>query len=1161
MQTAKPTPFFRIWLKQCTDAVLLIVLAAGFACFFALQKYSAGIIFWFVYALGTVLNSLMEWATAEGGTALQGMSAQSTSVIRDGQEISVPTKDLVPGDVVHVKSGEWIPADMRIATAIDLRMDESVLTGESQEVTKTAEALPEVDLDPFPLNMLFSGTACVAGKGLGIVTATGMQTQVGQIAKGLDNGIVDLSPLQKMMNDMGNIVGYAAVLVIIIITATCYFLGYQNVKDPCQDGDRKCFFFAALEQGFTLAVSLTPTSMPTVIAGILYVARYQIQKRNAEVRKSSTVETLGSCMAICSDKTGTLTEGRMTAIKLTLPRSSDCHRFAFYPTAGADPAGAVFKEDHLNPALKDAIDAVVAKNASEFPGRSYGREQGSRNRREWDADDEHVRTVLAAASLNCYGTRIIREAGKWVTVGNTSEGALVVAAAKAGIGWPCEGLRDLICAADTYRPEKSIEVPFSSSRKMSCTVHSMPTSKLFVGLQAPTDATHVAIVKGAPEKLLPLVECSLGVDSGTLVYQQGCPSELRDKVLEENNSFANEALRVLLLCVRFLNEEQMKQIQSADIEERVTFLTKQLAILGTFGISDPPRISVAPAIAICQSAGIRVVMITGDQIATAIAIGLRLNIIQESTEARLCADLHNSAGDLLADDVLDKMVLETRVWARAQPADKVTIVEALQRMRYITAMTGDGVNDAPALKLADIGTAMGITGTEVAKGSADIVLLDDDFTTIVTAVEAGRRTFANIQAYILYYLTISFPESFSIVGCLVLGIPLSMSPAQIMMMSLITNVFPPMMLGASPVRKDAMITPPRQKERGIVPRSLICWIVLPWAIIGSALSVGMGTISPWMHTGFFFAAEIVGTAVHEAVKDGKAACEFAYTRNQKTGEHTRDTLPFHCRCEIRVHPLAPATILEQWGMEIKKDMSQVSAPDCKSPEDCINLQRNKRGVQNLRRPESSSNYWSVIGKYETPLYKRDSESVLRLLEICPWDHTYWCWVKPLEEAAKPLLDAETNCGVLGTNAANTMCMLATVIAKCMMVLVVAGIDRSFAFCWLANLKATVVSLLGVLVALFIVYLPTLLHSDLHGDMMLPTGRPLPLESLAMTVALPYAAHVILDFFKSVYRYKARELSRLKQYHAKAISDGLLSPHARQDEIQESMMHRTGRSRP
>lgn len=973
LRQAKPVPFILIWLRQYQDVVLWLMLVAGMIYIAALNELKKGAILIAGFMTMGLVNAIGQYSTAEGVSALHELGSPLARVRRDGKEQRIPARELVCGDIVLVASGDTIPADMRLVSATDLRIDESLLTGESKEVTKKIDI--DNTSDPFPQNMLYSSTSCVAGQGVAVVTATGMNAEVGLIAERLEVDCAGLSPLQITMNRVGGLAGFCVVGVVIAITLTCYLVRYQDPSHPCRRNDLQCFFFTAMSKGLILGLACVPASMPMMTTLLMLTAREEIRRKNAIVRKMSSIETLGSCTAICSDKTGTLTEGKMTAVKAVTMNVDSVSRFGFYPTAGYNPRGAIFKEAELTSKAKDSImslflahsDGVIQPSA--FPIPCYGdKSQGS--------EGAHIHTLLVSASLNSYGASLHRDGAKWVADGNMSECALVVAAAKGGIGKSCEGL-DLQDANILYPRDCDAEVPFASSRKLACTVHKV-AGRSFAGLSLNRGTTHVAVVKGAPEQLLQKAEFTIQTErDGSLSVGQRITPEARAAAMQENSVMAGEALRVLIICVRLLTDAEVQDLHSFDADARAAMLTQKMVLVGAFGLEDPPRPTVRSAIDTCKEAGMRVIMITGDQLDTAAAIGLQLNILKEKGQTRKCEELHDKAGKSLSSEQIDALVANTNAWSRAQPSDKQTIIESLQRLGHTVAMTGDGVNDAPALKLADIGTAMGISGTQVARGASDIVLLDDNFATIVEAVKEGRRAYANIQSFVAFYLSVVMGEIATYSFSLLLRVPMPLETMQILVMSGLAHILPPLMLSKQPVPEDTMRVPPRRRDGKLLTPGIVKYLMVPWIITWSLLWINLSKYSFWMFTGFNKGGQIIGSPIYHAVQDGLATCEFA-GQVDASGRYRRDLLPFHCRCPVRSHPYAAPVWDEQWA----------------------------------------------VGTRNAP------PSVLK--KCTAGSDAYWCWTDQAGTGSRPVLDQP--CGVAGSKGARTMNFVGCVVAELLLVL-------------------------------------------------------------------------------------------------------------------------------
>jgi magnesium-transporting ATPase (P-type) len=972
----KPKPFYKLLLKQGGDVILLLILAAGIVKWTGLYDQEKDMVTGAGMCCAALLlglvNALGEYSS---GSGLDGLAAAAAPVLclRDGREQEVAAEDLVPGDIIQVKSGDCVPADGRVITCSDLRMDEILLTGESEEVTKTAEPL-DGEL-PIPKNFVFSATNTIAGKATVVVTATGMKSQVGQIASRLEVVDAGLSPLQATMNKVGGLVGLAITVLLVTVTAICFFARVNDPASKCGETETGCFFGKALSRGIIMGISCVPATLPMMLTMILMASRKKICDHHANVKKTSSIETLGSCTVICSDKTGTLTEGKMTVVEAALLRKSGpaeiVHEFSFYPTAGFNPHGGVFSPDELTDTVQEQIKAKAAEGDTNYPIQNFAAKSHP------SADAAQIRILLTGAALNSYSTELHYEDGKYVTVGNMSESALVVAAAKGGLGRnTCQGVQ-LEDVLQVYPDVKEAEVPFSSSRKMASTVHKVGPDGKFAGLNVAPGVSHVAIVKGAPDRLLPMVERTMAEKDGNFTLVDGFDDEAKGLLSRAQTGFANKALRVLLLCIREITDQEVKQMVSMEADDRMKMVTKKMAPVGAFGILDPPRGTVRDAIDKCHGAGIRVVMITGDQPPTAGAIGRNLRISLHGSKTKECKELHENeeaTGAMKAPSAVDKLTRETNVWARAQPADKVAIVESLQRQGHTPAMTGDGVNDAPALKLADIGTAMGLAGSEVAKGSADIVLMDDDFTTIVSAVEEGRRAYKCIQTYCTFYLALSLTNILSGAAPIVVSgaIPQLLSDIQILLLVSLSLFIPPMMLMYNPTHEDNMVVAPRKKDSKLLQPLIMKWLVLPWGFGWSAIWVTCSMCGCWMYTGTIRNKYILGSDIYKAIDDEGFICEYAgvyrpvlvnledgeaehvqptgqeaeanqtdatkmgpvfalYTyppdaqkkkpkaREQGGGyemKYYADTEPFRCKCMARESPFMPPKAIEQWGVPI-----------------------------------------------------------------------------------------------------------------------------------------------------------------------------------------------------------------------------------------------------
>jgi P-type Ca2+ transporter type 2C len=689
--------------------------------------------------MGYLQESRAEAAVA----ALRAMSAAEATVIRDGERQRVPGTQIVSGDLVIIEEGDTIPADARVVASTALQTAEAALTGESLPVSKdTATIADEVALGDRH-NMVFSGTAVTYGHGSAIVTATGMRTEMGRIAGMLEESPAESTPLQRELARTGKVLGIVVIVIAVVMIGTIVLV--EHVRDFSA-------FVDVLILGVALAVAAVPEGLPAVVTAVLSIGVQRMARRQAIVRHLAAVETLGSASVIASDKTGTLTKNEMT-VRIVVTASG---RVTF-GGSGYAPDGEVRREDGT------AID----------PGLRF----------------ELERALAAADRAN---NAVVEERdGRWTVQGDPTEGALLVAARKAGLD----------ADALEARLPRVAEVPFSSERKLMSTVHrDAEQHKLIV------------FAKGAPDVLLG--RCSkeiVGEDRRPLTPAR------RAEILRANDALADEALRTLAVAAHWLPDDAT----SATLDAPDPKLEQDLVFAGLIGMIDPPRAEAKEGVARARAAGIRPIMITGDHPRTAGVIARELGIASDERVVT-GADL-----DRLDDDALARTVGEVSVYARVNPEHKLRLVKALQRGGAIVAMTGDGVNDAPALKTADIGVAMGITGTDVSKEAADIVLADDNFASIVAAVEEGRAIFANIRKFLRYLLSSNIGEVmtmfFGVVFADRIGLSgsgsavvLPLLATQILWINLVTDGAPALALGVDPADAGLMEQPPRPHGEGVI---------------------------------------------------------------------------------------------------------------------------------------------------------------------------------------------------------------------------------------------------------------------------------------------------------------------------------------------------------
>jgi Ca2+-transporting ATPase len=730
----------KIFASQFKNFLILILLAAVAVSAVIGESIDAVVIFAIVIACA-VLGFWQEYRAERLMEALKRMAAPMTRVIRGGEEIEVPTRDLVPGDIVVLRAGDRISADSRLIEALNLKTEEASLTGESAPVEKQTESTEKDATVGDRKDMVFMGTDATYGRGKAVVVATGMSTEFGKIAEMVQTVEEPPTPLERRLEKMGKVL----VWVLIIVCAIVSVVGTARGQPP-----RDMFIL-----GVALAVAAVPEALPAVVTVALAIGTQRMAKRNAIVRKLPAVETLGCTTVICSDKTGTLTRNEMTVRRLFVNDKTIA-----VTGEGYEPKGEFW------------IGSPADKHAISDPQK-----------------DDNIALLLRVSAL-CNDACLKATNGKWAIEGDPTEGALLVASAKAWITQ--EKLNE--------QYPRIGEFPFTSERKLMSTIHTTPEGK------------KVAYVKGAPEVILEKCTFVLKNDRKKKLSQTE-----KEAVLRTNQNMASEALRVLGMAYRELPKTKGSPSQK-DVESNLIFV-------GLMGMIDAPREEAIGAIKKCKRAGIKVIMITGDNKDTALAVGkeLGLNGGRVLTGAEL---------DEISDVELEKIVEDVSIYARVSPEHKTRIVKSLKRRGHIVAMTGDGVNDAPALKNSDIGVAMGITGTDVAKEASDIVLVDDDFATIVAAVEEGRGIYDNIKKYLAYLLSCNIAEIlviFTAVG--IIGLPLPLVAVQLLWVNLVTDGLPALALGVDPSDPDVMDRPPRNPNESVFTPSVKALVVGVGAII------------------------------------------------------------------------------------------------------------------------------------------------------------------------------------------------------------------------------------------------------------------------------------------------------------------------------------------
>ena len=751
---AGPVPGWRRFLAQFRDVLVLLLLAAtAISAALWFHERSADLPYEAIAILAiVVLNAVIgfvQQSRAEAAvSALRATTAPRARVLRDGSATQVPSSELVPGDVVLVETGDQVPADARVIEATALRTGEAALTGESLPVSKHGGALEEDAALGDRRNMIFSGTNVSYGRGKAVVTATGMGTEIGRIATLLEQAPAEETPLQEELARLGKLLGLIVVVIAAVMITTILLM--SDVGDLGALVDVLIF-------GVALAVAAVPEGLPAIVTAVLALGVQRMAARKAIVRHLSAVETLGSADVIASDKTGTLTKNQMT-VRAVLTASGKVS----FGGSGYAPEGEV------------SFEAAAS------------RDTGPGDAEEWRPELERALAIADCAN----NARLVRQQGRWTIEGDPTEGALIVAAEKAG----------LERARLASRFERVSELPFSSERKMMSTVHADTQCRDRL----------MAFAKGAPDVLLS--RCSREFVRGR---ELPLDDARRSAILGRNTELARQAMRTLAVAYRTLPADALEAGEAGEQVER------DLVFAGLVGMLDPPREEAIEAVRRARAAGIRALMITGDHPVTASAIARELGI---------AADERVVTGreiERFTDEELDESTRETSVYARVDPEHKLRIVEALQRQGAIVAMTGDGVNDAPALKAADIGVAMGISGTDVSRKAADIVLADDNFATIVAAVEEGRAIFTNIRKFLRYLLSSNVGEVLTMFFGVLLadgiglaaagdGVALPLVATQILWINLVTDGAPALALGVDPARPDVMERPPRPRGEGVI---------------------------------------------------------------------------------------------------------------------------------------------------------------------------------------------------------------------------------------------------------------------------------------------------------------------------------------------------------
>ncbi|HOX39470.1 MAG TPA: cation-translocating P-type ATPase [Candidatus Brocadiia bacterium] len=729
--------FLQMVADQFKDALIYILLGATVVSILLGEQLDAAVIFAIV-VLNAVLGVIQESRAEKSLEALKKLASPRARVLRGGMPIEIFSREIVPGDIILLEAGNYVPADARIVESANLRVQESALTGESEPVTKLHDPI----LDPGTLlgdrrNMVFSGTLVVYGRAKAVAVATGLETELGKIAKLLSAVEAEETPLQKQLNKVGKWLGIVICVICVVVFVAAEIRGPQtNVEGHMLE--KRAFHVEMFMTAVSLAVAAIPEGLAAVVTIVLALGMRNMVKRHAIIRRLSAVETLGCTTVICTDKTGTLTQNAMVVRSVYL---ADGKQFSV-TGHGYDPAGK-----------------LTDTKGSEVPAQEV----------------EAINELLAACVL-CNDGQLVQKDGQWRIIGDPTEGALVVLGEKLGFAKQ---------KSEQERPRID-EVPFDSATKRMVTLHKTG------------DYIH-AFIKGAPDVVLS--QCSLCLDGGKV---RELTDADRERIEAVNSAYAANALRVLGCAMKEIPEKPQ------DLDGATS---GELVFLGLAAMSDPIRPEVLDAVTLCRHAGIRPVVITGDYPITALAISKELGIAKEGDRVVNGRELA-----VMPEDELRQTVKDVSVYARVSPEDKLRIVRALKAHGHIAAMTGDGVNDAPALKQADIGVAMGITGTDVSKEASDMVLTDDNFASIVAAVEEGRAIFENIRKFIFFLLSCNITEVLTIFVSIMSRLPLPLAPVQILWMNLVTDGLPALALGVDPKPGDLMDRPPRDPKESVLDK-------------------------------------------------------------------------------------------------------------------------------------------------------------------------------------------------------------------------------------------------------------------------------------------------------------------------------------------------------
>lgn len=748
----------KILFDQFTDFMVLVLLASTAISMF-MGEITEAVTIIAIVIINAILGFIQEYRTEQTMEALKGLAAPTARVIRDSRLETVPAENIVPGDLIVLEAGDRVPADALLVEVNSLSVDEALLTGESLPVEKSLESGKKTSAGAAKKNTVYMGTIVTNGRGKAVVCGTGMSTEMGKIADMIQNIEEEETPLQKKLEHLGKFIVYGCLVICAIVSVTGVLRGEQ--------------IFTMLLAGISLAVAAIPEGLPAIVTIALALGVQRMLKRNALIRKLPAVETLGCASVICTDKTGTLTENKMTVRKVY---AGDC--MVDISGNGYSPEGSFFVEGKgidpgRVPALKLTLEIGAVCNNAKMTKPEQTSGGAVKKLKSLFGKQEH-----------------------WGINGDPTEGALLVVAAKSGFTEEA--------ASNTYN--RIDELPFDSDRKCMSVISKNRKGETLV------------FTKGAPDIIIN--KCSKIFTASGIIE---LTPTMRKNILRANDGMAGAALRVLGVAYKNIGFSAFNK-KEAECE---------LVFAGLLGMIDPPRKEAIEAVQKCRLAGIKPVMITGDHKITATAIAKELNIYNQGDRVLTGDELER-----MTEADLERVAEEVAVYARVSPKHKLMIVKTLKRLGHIVAMTGDGVNDAPAIKEADIGVSMGITGTDVTKEASSMVLMDDNFATIIAAIEEGRVIYNNIRKFIRYLLSCNLGEVLTMFLGMLLGLPLPLLPIHILLVNLVTDGLPAMALGLDPADNDIMKRPPRGAKENIFSNGLMNLILFRGTFIGvSTLAV------------------------------------------------------------------------------------------------------------------------------------------------------------------------------------------------------------------------------------------------------------------------------------------------------------------------------------